>query len=184
MKSVNISSLLLLFNLENRESFRFSLKAGEAVRLNRSSERLRLGYVVQDGMTISDIDSLVSHEPHSVYPVVISEESLCVVGQILRRDLLAVLKSRKMQQNFAQMKTMLSRKMSVVSMSNLMNKSGQPSSLGVRRASLALQASKILQLHQLVDRAPILVTDQTPMEAVVDMFRKLGCRQIFVTKNG
>lgn len=28
------------------------------------------------------------------------------------------------------------------------------------------------------------VTDQTPMETVIDMFRKLGLRQVIVTKNG
>lgn len=32
--------------------------------------------------------------------------------------------------------------------------------------------------------APITVTDQTPMETVVDMFRKLGLRQTLVTHNG
>ena len=54
----------------------------------------------------------------------------------------------------------------------------------MRKASLALQTSNVLQLHKLVDRAPIIVADQTPVEIVVDMFRKLGCRQIFVTKDG
>ncbi|EPB65956.1 hypothetical protein ANCCEY_14960, partial [Ancylostoma ceylanicum] len=32
--------------------------------------------------------------------------------------------------------------------------------------------------------APMTVTDQTPMETVIDMFRKLGLRQVLVTKNG
>ena len=135
-------------------------------------------------MSIAQLDSLVRCHPHSIYPVIISEEFPCIVGQVQRRDLLAVLKSRKTQLVRTEPKPLLNRKISVVSMSNLLNKSGQPSSLGMRRASLALQASRILQLHKLVDRAPILVTDQTPMEAVIDMFRKLGCRQIFVTRNG
>ena len=160
------------------------MKAGEAIRANRTNDNLPLACIIQDGMTIAQIDSLVRHHPHSVYPVIISKDFPCIVGQVQRRDLLAVLKSRKMQLTYTQTKPLLNRKVSVVSMSNLLNKTGQPSSLGIRRASLALQASKILQLHKLVDRAPILVTDQTPMEAVVDMFRKLGCRQIFVTKNG
>ncbi|CAF1586309.1 unnamed protein product, partial [Adineta ricciae] len=171
--------------LENRESFRFSLKAGEAIRANRSGENPPLACIYQDGMTIAQIDALVRHQPHSVYPVVISADFPCIVGQVQRRDLLVVLKSRKIQLEYEKPKSgSLNRKMSVVSMSNLLNKSGQAASLGRRRASIALQASKILQLHKLVDRAPIIVTDQTPMEAVVDMFRKLGCRQIFVTKNG
>jgi hypothetical protein len=37
---------------------------------------------------------------------------------------------------------------------------------------------------QILDMAPITVTDQTPMETVVDMFRKLGLRQTLVTHNG
>ena len=170
--------------LENRESFRVPLKAGAAIRADRSEEATPIACIYQNGMTISQLDTLVRRHPHSIYPVVISEDFPCIVGQIQRRDLLAVLKSRKTQIAQTQSKPLLNRKVSVVSMSNLLNKSGQPSSLGMRKASLALQASRILQLHKLVDPAPIIVTDQTPMEAVVDMFRKLGCRQIFVTKNG
>lgn len=41
-----------------------------------------------------------------------------------------------------------------------------------------------LKLKKILDMAPITVTDQTPMETVVDMFRKLGLRQILVTHNG
>jgi chloride channel 3/4/5 len=39
-------------------------------------------------------------------------------------------------------------------------------------------------LHKILDMAPITVIDQTPMETVVDMFRKLGLRQTLVTRNG
>lgn len=41
-----------------------------------------------------------------------------------------------------------------------------------------------VKLKKILDMAPITVTDQTPMETVVDMFRKLGLRQILVTHNG
>ena len=41
-----------------------------------------------------------------------------------------------------------------------------------------------LPLNRILDMAPITVTDQTPMETVVDMFRKLGLRQTLVTHNG
>lgn len=33
-------------------------------------------------------------------------------------------------------------------------------------------------------QAPITITDQTPMETVIDMFRKLGLRQTLVTRSG
>lgn len=41
-----------------------------------------------------------------------------------------------------------------------------------------------LKLKKILDMAPITVTDSTPMETVVDMFRKLGLRQTLVTHNG
>lgn len=41
-----------------------------------------------------------------------------------------------------------------------------------------------LVLSSIVDYAPITVTDQTPMEVVVDLFRKMGLRQTLVTHNG
>lgn len=41
-----------------------------------------------------------------------------------------------------------------------------------------------LHLARILDMAPITITDQTPMETVIDMFRKLGLRQTLVTHNG
>ena len=41
-----------------------------------------------------------------------------------------------------------------------------------------------LKLRRILDLAPITVTDHTPMETVIDMFRKLGLRQVLVTHNG
>ena len=41
-----------------------------------------------------------------------------------------------------------------------------------------------LRLRRILDLAPITITDQTPMETVVDMFTKLGLRQLLVTHNG
>lgn len=41
-----------------------------------------------------------------------------------------------------------------------------------------------LCLKKILDMAPITITDQTPMETVIDMFRKLGLRQTLVTHNG
>ncbi|KAF7237395.1 H(+)/Cl(-) exchange transporter 5 [Varanus komodoensis] len=41
-----------------------------------------------------------------------------------------------------------------------------------------------LKLRSILDLSPFTVTDQTPMEIVVDIFRKLGLRQCLVTHNG
>jgi hypothetical protein len=68
--------------LENRESFRVTLKAGGALRAHRSGGSHPLACITQDSMTISQIDTLVPHHPHSIYPVVMSEDSPCIIGQV------------------------------------------------------------------------------------------------------
>lgn len=47
-----------------------------------------------------------------------------------------------------------------------------------------ISASSPVKLRRILDLAPITVTDHTPMETVIDMFRKLGLRHVLVTHNG
>lgn len=35
-----------------------------------------------------------------------------------------------------------------------------------------------------MDPSPFQISDQTPMETVVEMFRKMGLRQVLVSHNG
>jgi chloride channel 3/4/5 len=41
-----------------------------------------------------------------------------------------------------------------------------------------------IKLYKLLDLSPITITDQTPMETVIDMFRKLGLKITLVTHSG
>ena len=41
-----------------------------------------------------------------------------------------------------------------------------------------------VKLSKILDLAPVTITDKTPMETVINMFRKLGLRQTLVTHNG
>lgn len=41
-----------------------------------------------------------------------------------------------------------------------------------------------IKLYKLLDLSPTTITDQTPMETVIDMFRKLGLKITLVTHNG
>lgn len=41
-----------------------------------------------------------------------------------------------------------------------------------------------LRLRCIMDLSPFTVTDHTPMDITVDIFRKLGLRQCLVTHNG
>lgn len=42
----------------------------------------------------------------------------------------------------------------------------------------------LLRLRGIMDLSPFTVTDHTPMDITVDIFRKLGLRQCLVTHNG
>lgn len=41
-----------------------------------------------------------------------------------------------------------------------------------------------VSLRYCIDPAPICVCEKMPMETVVDLFRKIGIRQVLVTHNG
>ena len=98
-----------------------------------------------------------------IVPVVLSSESQYLVGFVLRRDLmLAIANARKNQEGVVSNSI-------VYFTSHVPNNPNDPAPL---------------KLRKILDMAPITITDQTPMETVVEMFRKLGLRQTLVTHNG
>ncbi|RUS73453.1 hypothetical protein EGW08_018790 [Elysia chlorotica] len=114
-------------------------------------------------MTVEETESLLRNTEHNGFPVVVSRESQYLVGFVLRRDLnLAIANARKTSEG-------------VVSNSVIYFTGHVPSnSIGPAP----------LKLRKILDMAPVTITDQTPMETVVEMFRKLGLRQTLVTHNG
>lgn len=126
----------------------------------RRNETLHV--LTQDSMTVEDVENLLKETEHNGFPVIVSKESQYLVGFVLRRDLnLALANAKRMLE-------------------------------GINRQSLVIFTSGNNQVHahpplklkKILDMAPITITDQTPMETVVDMFRKLGLRQVLVTHNG
>lgn len=114
-------------------------------------------------MTVDDIEGLLKETEHNGYPVVVSRESQYLVGFVLRRDLnLAIANAKRMVDGICGQSLVL------------FTSGSPPQTLG----------PPPLKLKKILDMAPITITDQTPMETVVDMFRKLGLRQTLVTHNG
>lgn len=131
-------------------------------------------------MTVDDVEALLKDTEHNGYPVVVSRDSQYLVGFVLRRDLnLAIgavgfLACQIVFNVFfvANAKRMVD---GICGQSLVLFTSGNPpQTLG----------PPPLKLKKILDMAPITITDQTPMETVVDMFRKLGLRQTLVTHNG
>lgn len=114
-------------------------------------------------MTVDDLEHLLKETEHNGYPVVVSKESQYLVGFVIRRDLnLAIANSKRLIDGV----------------------NGQSLVYFTTTSPGQTLGPPPLKLKKVLDMAPITVTDQTPMETVVDMFRKLGLRQVLVTHNG
>ncbi|XP_044745549.1 H(+)/Cl(-) exchange transporter 5-like [Coccinella septempunctata] len=146
--------------LDSKDEFQHTSLAADVMQPKRND---MLSVITQDSMTVDDIETLLKETEHNGYPVVVSRESQYLVGLVLRRDLhLSISNAKRMIEG-------------VCGQSMVLFTSGNPpQTLG----------PPPLKLKKILDMAPITITDQTPMETVVDMFRKLGLRQTLVTHNG
>ena len=101
---------------------------------------------------------------HNGFPVVVSEESQYLVGLVSRKDLtIAIMTARKHQEGTV---------------------SDSPVYFTGHIPAINQLGPQPIKLKKILDMAPVTVTDATPMETVVEMFRKLGLRQCLVTHNG
>ncbi|KAF9414233.1 hypothetical protein HW555_007776 [Spodoptera exigua] len=146
--------------LDSKDEFQHTSLAADVMQPKRNET---LSVITQDSMTVDDVETLLKETEHNGYPVVVSKESQYLVGFVLRRDLnLAIANARRTMEGIT----------------------GQTIVIFAGTGNQPLSPPPCLMLNRILDMAPITVTDQTPMETVVDMFRKLGLRQTLVTHNG
>lgn len=146
--------------LDNKEEFGHTTLAADVMQPKANKP---LNALTQDTTTLNDLEALLNETDHNGFPVVVSRESQFLVGFVLRRDvILAVANAKRTQEG-------------VAGDSVLLFSPSMTSPSG---------GSTPVKLRRILDLAPITVTDHTPMETVIDMFRKLGLRQVLVTHNG
>ena len=166
--------------LDNKEEFGCTTIAADVMQPRGNAP---LTVLTQDSMTLSEVESILDNTKHNAFPVVVSRESHFLVGCVLRRDLLLAIGNlvyfflfKKLQLN------------PICCIGNVRRKQDDISddSLVLFNAGLQVNASASspVKLRRILDLAPITVTDHTPMETVIDMFRKLGLRHVLVTHNG
>ncbi|XP_077321276.1 H(+)/Cl(-) exchange transporter 5 isoform X4 [Lithobates pipiens] len=148
--------------LEAKEEFSHKTLAMDVMRPRRNDPSLTV--ITQDSMTVADIEAAVNETTYSGFPVVVSRESQRLMGFVLRRDLIISIESARKKQD------------GIVSTSRIYFTEHTPPQPPTSLPSLKLRA--------IMDLSPFTITDQTPMEIVVDIFRKLGLRQCLVTHNG
>ncbi|XP_052458360.1 H(+)/Cl(-) exchange transporter 5-like isoform X3 [Carassius gibelio] len=145
-----------------KEEFHHKTLATDVMRPQRSDPPLSV--LTQSRMTVEEVERLIADTTYSGFPVVISQQSQRLVGFVLRRDLVISLENARRYQE------------GVVSVSAVLFTECDPPALP--------SAPPAVKLRSILDLSPFTVTVHTPMEIVVDIFRKLGLRQCLVIQNG
>uniref|UniRef100_A0A4W6D487 Chloride channel protein n=1 Tax=Lates calcarifer TaxID=8187 RepID=A0A4W6D487_LATCA len=146
--------------LDVRDEFTHRTLATDVMRPRRNDPPLAV--LTQDTTTVEDVETLIKDTDYNGFPVVVSRESERLIGFVQRRDL--TLAISKMKQD------------GVVSSSVVYFTEDAP--------QLPASNPQPLKLRRILNLSPFTVTDHTPMETVVDIFRKLGLRQCLVTRSG
>uniref|UniRef100_A0A673NJL8 Chloride channel protein n=1 Tax=Sinocyclocheilus rhinocerous TaxID=307959 RepID=A0A673NJL8_9TELE len=148
--------------LDAKEEFTHTTLAREVMRPRGNDPPLAV--LTQDDMTLAELQSIISQTSCNGFPVIVSKESQRLVGFALRRDItIAIENARRKQEGI-----MLNSRVYFTQ----------------HAPTLPADSPRPLKLRSILDMSPFTVTDHTPMEIVVDIFRKLGLRQCLVTHNG
>ena len=153
--------------LDSKEEFTHTTLAADVMQPQPGGSPLCV--LTLDRNTVESIEGLLRDTLHNGFPVVLSRESQYLVGFVSRKDLsIALLTARKHQEG-------------VVGASRVLFVDSLPQS---ERATLTPSGPRPVRLSSILDMAPVTITDATPVETVVEMFRKLGLRQALVTHSG
>lgn len=158
--------------LDIKEEFDHTTLASDVMQ-PQGNEPLAL--LTQDTMNLGQVEELLESTDHNGFPVVVSMESQYLVGFVLRRDLTLAIANAKSRIDGMNSDTLIL----FTNHAPVVNSVAGPSDI---RA--AMLSGPPLKLWKIMDLAPITIVDKTPMETVVNMFRKLGLRQTLVTHNG
>uniref|UniRef100_A0A672QFP8 Chloride channel protein n=1 Tax=Sinocyclocheilus grahami TaxID=75366 RepID=A0A672QFP8_SINGR len=146
----------------DQDEFTHRTLATDVMRPRRNEPPLAL--LTQDSTTVEDVETLIKDTDYNGFPVVVSHESERLIGFVQRRDLILAIKSARQKQD------------GVVSNSVVHFTEDAP--------QIPASNPQPLKLRRILNLSPFTVTDHTPMETVVDIFRKLGLRQCLVTRSG
>ncbi|XP_048826147.1 H(+)/Cl(-) exchange transporter 3 isoform X2 [Brienomyrus brachyistius] len=148
--------------LDAKEEFTHTTLASDVMRPRQDNQPLAV--LTQDDMTVRDLQNIIVETSYNGFPVIVSKESQRLVGFALRRDIIIAIENARRKQE------------GIMWNSRVYFTQHTP--------TLPADSPRPLKLRSILDMSPFTVTDHTPMEIVVDIFRKLGLRQCLVTHNG
>ncbi|XP_042183066.1 H(+)/Cl(-) exchange transporter 3 isoform X4 [Oncorhynchus tshawytscha] len=187
--------------LDAKEEFTHTTLAREVMRPRRSDPPLAV--LTQDDLTVEELQGIINETSYNGFPVIVSKESQRLVGFALRRDITIAIELCYPTQarqaptlciGSAQAEPLLWILPEHMQSERRAGKNARRKQEGILLTSrvyftqhaptLPADSPRPLKLRSILDMSPFTVTDHTPMEIVVDIFRKLGLRQCLVTHNG
>lgn len=164
--------------LDNKEEFPYTTTASDSMRPQLGDPPLAV--LTEDSMTVSKLLQFLRSTTHNGFPVVVSETSKYLVGFVTRHDLNIALNHAKKTEELSDDTPVYFRNYTADEETKFKQYTHLTDDLRPHSSSQLTP----LNFRRILDLAPITVTDQTPMETTIDMFRKLGLRQVLVTHNG
>lgn len=161
--------------LDNKEEFPYTTTASDAMKPKLGESPLAV--LTEDSLTVSELQALLRNTSHAGFPVVVSKTSQYLIGFVTRNDLSVALTKAHLTEDINDNTLIYFRNFNTDEQ-QILNQQQQ------FQTESASRLRSTLNFRRIVDLAPITVTDQTPMETVIDMFRKLGLRQVLVIHNG
>ncbi|KAF7637327.1 Chloride channel protein [Meloidogyne graminicola] len=189
--------------LDNKGEYPYSTVAAQVMK---PSNEMRV--IEKNGMTIGELETVLRESNCNGYPVVNNTTEMLVVGFCTRMDLGQVLKNARKTMPYITTNSPIYFTSSSSSCDNTFNLNNSEQSQTSfdniivideqrrRRKGKENESGETVEIEQqpgepaplyinhIMDVAPMTVADQTPMETVIDMFRKLGLRGTLVTNNG
>ncbi|KAK4055889.1 chloride channel [Microbotryomycetes sp. JL221] len=169
--------------------------------MTKSSEVV---YVSDEGMTLDRLDTLLDNEEYRGFPIVRTMSDKIVIGCIARNELRSALdllrsgdevkgdticyftwKSGRGVQIGPNVHVDEKRSVGAGEGSatpHLRNRGSEMDDINERPSST--HATRCICLKDWVDEIPILLSQDTPMEIVVQMFQRLGLRSVLLTRQG
>ncbi|KAL7675563.1 hypothetical protein ACOME3_001832 [Neoechinorhynchus agilis] len=149
--------------LDNKEDTRIRTNATDILKEITAQTENGMCFVAKRGIKLIDLYTLLNRMRYPVIPVINSFEQMALHGQISRKDIIDALKNIESSSD---------------------RSSDEHAWVSFGADDFGRQRYDIINLSALVDQTPIAVSDTTSTETIVDLFRKMGLRHAYISRDG
>ncbi|XP_062514536.1 H(+)/Cl(-) exchange transporter 3-like isoform X2 [Corticium candelabrum] len=151
--------------MDSKREFKHTTLAADVMRPRPRCNEPPLQTIPATSATVGDIEHLLDETDYFGFPVVLSEDSQLLAGYVNSSEIARALAHAR------------SADTQITSESVVYFTRDIP-------RHLELEQSHPVSLNLWLDKSPFCIIDQTPIDTVIEIFRKMGLRHTLVTHNG